>query len=181
MQIHIESLKNRPCKLQVDEPVEAFTELSELARKGLLNVDGSIHAELLAMQVNDLVEVEGTLSCSVVVPCSRCLRSVRQSLELPVTLVFTREGPAEVEMDEELELTEEAIGLIPFVGEVIDLRAALEQELLMGLPQHPLCADNCAGLCPVCGADRNQHHCNCAPPAFHAGFAALKGLKVTKE
>lgn len=181
MQIHIESLKNRPCKLQVAESPAAFPVLSELTEQGLLSVEGNICAELLAMQVNDLVEVEGTLSCTVVMPCSRCLQSVRLDLALPVMLVFTREVSDEAENAEELELTEDAIGLIPFSGEIIDLRDALEQELLMGLPQHPLCDDTCAGLCPVCGADRNRQCCDCVPPAFHAGFAALKGFKVAKD
>jgi len=181
MQIHIESLKNRPCKLRVVEPPASFPVLSALVEQGLLSTDGNISAELQAMQVNDLVEVEGMLSCTVIMPCSRCLQSVRLELALPVSLVFTRAGSVEPENTEELELTEEAIGLIPFEGEIIDLRDALEQELLMGMPQHPLCDENCAGLCPVCGADLNRQSCECVPPAFHAGFAALKGFKVAKD
>jgi len=181
MQIHIESLKNRPCKLQVVEPPATFPALYELVEQGLVSVNGFISAELQATQINDLVEIEGLMSCTVVVPCSRCLQSVCLELRLPVSLVFTRAGSGDPENAEELELTEEAIGLIPFEGEIIDLRDALEQELLMGMPQHPLCDDNCAGLCPVCGADLNRQSCDCVPPAFHAGFAALKGFKVAKD
>jgi uncharacterized protein len=180
MQIRIETLKNRPCKLSVAEPLEAFPVLHELAGQGELAVLGSIRAELMAMQVNDLVEVEGTLSGTVVLPCCRCLQPVTQQLEIPVALSFSRDSDTTAE-GEELELTEESIGLIPFEGEAIDLRGPLEQELLMALPQHPLCAENCAGLCPVCGADQNRQRCACTPPVFHGGLAALQGFKVAKE
>ena len=181
MQIRIETLKNRPCRLRVEEPPEAFPVLRDLAGQGVLAIRGSILVELVAMQANDLVEVEGTLSCVVVLPCSRCLQPVEQQLEVQVALSFTREPIGTAAEGEELELTEEAIGLIPFEGEAIDLREPIEQELLMALPQHPLCAEDCAGLCLVCGADLNRQGCTCTPPVFHGGLAALKGFKVAKE
>jgi len=181
MQIRIETLKNRPCRLRVEEPPEAFPVLRDLAGQGVLALRGSILAELVAMQANDLVEVEGTLSCVVVLPCSRCLQPVARQLEVQVALSFTREPIGTITEGEEVELTEEAIGLIPFAGEAIDLREPLEQELLMALPQHPLCAEDCAGLCLVCGADLNRQRCACTPPVFHGGLAALKDFKVAKE
>ena len=181
MQIRIETLKSRPCKLRVDEPLEAFPVLRDLAGQGELVVHGSIRAELVAIQANDLVEVEGTMLCSVVLPCSRCLQPVEQQLEMPVALSFTRESFGTTAGDEELELTEDAIGLIPFEGDTIDLREPLEQELLMALPQHPLCVEDCAGLCPVCGVNLNRQRCACTPPVFHGGLSALKGFKVAKE
>jgi uncharacterized protein len=181
MQIRIETLKNRPCKLKVEKPLEAFPVLHELAGQGELAVHGTIRAELVAMQVNDLVEVEGSLSCTVVLSCSRCLQPVAQQFEIPVALTFTRVPAGTTEEGDELELSEDTIGLIPFEGETIDLRVSLEQELLMALPQHPLCAADCAGLCPVCGADLNRQRCACIPPVFHGGLAALKGFKVAKE
>jgi uncharacterized protein len=181
MQIRIETLKHRPCRLRVDEPPEAFSVLRDLAGQGVLAIRGNIVAELVAMQANDLVEVDGTLSCVVVLPCSRCLQPVEQQLEMQVALSFTREPIGTIAAGEEVELTEEAIGLIPFEGETIDLREPLEQELLMALPQHPLCAEDCAGLCLVCGADLNRQGCACTPPVFHGGLAALKDFKVVKE
>jgi uncharacterized protein len=180
MEICIDSLKIRPRKLVFDEPLENFPVLRELAEKGELTLLGSIGAELVVTLVGTLVEVEGKLFCRVVFPCSRCLTPVEQQLDLTVALSFSRQAATPTEASGELELTEDQVGLIPFEGDVIDLRLPLEQELLMSLPQHPLCNDNCAGLCPVCGADRNRNECNCDPPVFHGGFAALKSLKTTK-
>jgi uncharacterized protein len=181
MEIRVDTLRERPRQLVIEEPVAGFPVLAELVAQGAVAFHGDIRVELVAMLAGTLVEVEGALTCTVVLACSRCLQPVEQKLELPVALSFTRQAPVENALAEELELTEDEIGLIAFEGDVIDLRTPLEQELLMGLPQHPLCADNCAGLCPVCGADLNRHRCGCVPPIFHGGLAALKGFKVAKD
>lgn len=181
MEIRIDSLKVRPRKLVFAEPVEAFPVLRELVERGELRFLGDIGTDVVATLVGSLVEVEGSLACTVVLPCSRCLQPVEQQIELQIALTFSRQLVHDAGAGEERELTEDEIGLIPFEGDVIDLRSSLEQELLMGLPQHPLCTNDCAGLCPVCGSDLNRNRCNCTPPIFHGGLAALKGLKVTKD
>lgn len=181
MEIRIDNLRDRPRKLVFEEPVEAFPLLRELSEQGAVVFLGTVNAVLVATLVGSLVEVDGQMNCKVVLSCSRCLQPVEQRLDLQVALSFSRQAPVAAEAGEDMELTEDEIGLIVFEGDTIDLRSPLEQELLVGLPQHPLCADDCAGLCPVCGADLNHGRCDCSPPVFHGGLAALKGFKVTKD
>jgi len=181
MEIRIDSLKVRPRKLAFEEPVEKFPVLRELVERGEVGFPGDISAELVVTLVGTLVEVEGSLACTVVLSCSRCLHPVEQRLDLQIALSFSRQVVPEAGTGEDRELTEEEIGLIPFEGDTIDLRSYLGQELLMGLPQHPLCANHCAGLCPVCGSDLNRNRCDCIPPVFHGGLGALKGFKVAKD
>ena len=40
------------------------------------------------------------------------------------------------------------------------------EEAILALPTRPLCAEDCRGLCPRCGANLNQGACGCpaAPP-----------------
>ena len=181
MEIRIDTLRERPRRLTFSEPVESFPALAELEGQEGGCFRGEIRAQLTAELVGSLVEVEGTLTATLASACSRCLQPVTLPLELPVALSFTRQGRVEADAAEEVELSEDDVGLIPFEGDEIDLRAPLEQELLMGLPQHPLCAEHCAGLCPVCGADQNRSRCGCTPPVFHGGLAALKNFKVAKD
>jgi uncharacterized protein len=37
--------------------------------------------------------------------------------------------------------------------------------IVLELPMAPLCRDDCRGLCPQCGADRNEADCGCVAPA----------------
>jgi uncharacterized protein len=68
---------------------------------------------------------------------------------------------------------------LTFSGGVIDLTAELRDELLLALPPSPLCREECAGLCPVCGGNRNATPCECAErERIRSGkFAALAKLK----
>ena len=179
MEIRVDNLHESPFRLAFEEPLENLPLLAEaVAAEGLV-FEWPLVGTLEVRRSGNVLEVEGTLGCTVSLPCSRCLQPVGQRLSIPVALSFERQQAAVAE-ETDRELTEDDLGLIPFSGDTLDLREALEQEVLLAIPQHPLCRDDCAGLCPVCGGDRNRHSCDCTPPVFHGGFAALKGLKLER-
>ena len=48
-------------------------------------------------------------------------------------------------------------------GDTIDVTEVVaRQHLLLALPIAPRCRDGCLGLCPTCGAERNEGECGCA-------------------
>lgn len=80
-------------------------------------------------------------------PCMRCLEAAA-----PVVTVDSREisQPSE-ELDS------------PYLdGDVLDVRSWAHDALALAMPAKLLCRPDCAGLCPVCGADLNSagpdHH-----------------------
>jgi uncharacterized protein len=76
-------------------------------------------------------------------PCMRCLADAE-----PVFAVVSREVSQPGE-GEELES--------PYVRDgVVDLRAWARDALALTVPTQVLCRPDCAGLCPVCGADLNE-------------------------
>ncbi len=57
---------------------------------------------------------------------------------------------------------------------LLELGAVAEADLVLALDTAPLCGENCLGLCPHCGTNRNRFCCDCAkklPP--DSPFAAL--------
>jgi uncharacterized protein len=65
------------------------------------------------------------------------------------------------------------------VGDQLDLAPMVREVVLLDAPTAPLCRDDCRGLCPQCGIDRNVESCDCsAEPADHRWGALdqLKGL-----
>ena len=46
---------------------------------------------------------------------------------------------------------------------VLDLTATMREYRLAAMPLAPLCRDDCEGLCPHCGTDRNETACACEP------------------
>lgn len=178
MLIQIDKLKRRPRQIEIDEQASDFLVLKELVEQGTITFNNRISGVCKVAWAGDTVDVVGELMTTVAMPCSRCLKPVVNPLTIPVELTYVVDvGEGEI-VGEDLEVPGEELGLIAYSGPEIDLRPDLEQEVVMALPQRPLCKEACRGLCPVCGSDLNQKTCSCEPSVFHSGLAALKDFKV---
>jgi uncharacterized protein len=65
-----------------------------------------------------------------------------------------------------------------YTGKVIDLDPIVREQLVLALPSYPVCKDSCKGLCPVCGANRNDRECGCDPHVPDPRWAGLKNVKL---
>jgi uncharacterized protein len=87
--------------------------------------------------------------------CDRCqIQSVRK-LDEEFSHTVVRSLADEEQDDEFLVLPNGTLELDELAGADIQL----------SLPQILLCREDCRGLCPTCGADRNQHPCDCEKQA----------------
>jgi uncharacterized protein len=129
--------------------------------------------------------LEGTALGSVDLSCGRCLRRYRHALREPFRLVLEPAGervPADPEGA--AALARDGIWLGDdletgwFRGSAIDLGPAFRELLALALPVQPVCREDCRGLCPRCGADRNVEGCGCAQAMRASPFAVLGRLKV---
>jgi uncharacterized protein len=75
------------------------------------------------------------------------------------------------------EIAADDLDVFPYDGEIVDLEPLIREHFVLAVPYAPLCRDDCKGLCPQCGVDRNVEACACEPPP-DPRFAALKGLKL---
>lgn len=115
--------------------------------------------------------VRGRLEARLDQNCRRCLRDVDYPFERELTLVFapTDELAGEDESGE--------VRPLPTEGIELDLADALREELILGAPAFVECREDCAGLCPRCGIDRNEEECDCTLEEPDARWAALRTLK----
>ena len=130
------------------------------------------------------VFVSGTVKGWLEVACSRCLGPARVPIEetLRVTYLPQAEVPHDLEDAEggdagSVEAGQDALDVYGYDGEIIDLEPLLREQVVLSVPYAPLCKEDCRGLCPGCGVDRNATPCACAPP-LDPRFAVLKSLKV---
>ena len=120
------------------------------------------------------LHVNGQLEAKVQVECDRCLKAV----DLPVDSKFKVEyiTPEDYQAQQAVELAEEDMDFGVFDGDVIDVDELVVEELTLAVPAHVLCKDNCKGICPACGIDRNQLDCGCETAEVDPRWAGLKKL-----
>lgn len=126
---------------------------------------GPVKAELEARSEKGVAEIVGNLAVELELTCSRCLGPIKQTLQIPFREVFT--DRPEIIPKEELEdvhvVTDDRIELAPFVEEAVWLE----------LPFAPVCGEDCKGLCPVCGNNRNLEPCGCNTDRVDPRLAGL--------
>jgi uncharacterized protein len=103
--------------------------------------------------------LQGQLKGNLDTICSRCLEPATLALDVPVAVVYVEKGSEKPDEDDEDQL--EAPDTLTFENGVVDLAPEIRDEILMAIPVSVLCRPECAGLCPVCGGNRNQNPCDC--------------------
>jgi uncharacterized protein len=132
----------------------------------------------------------GTFHGELTVACSRCVNPVKLVIDehLRVTFMPRHELPDDDaddakpragadDAEEGPEVAVEDLDVFPFDGERIDLEPLFREQFVLAIPYAPLCAEDCKGLCPQCGIERNTATCTCEPP-IDPRLAGLKGLKI---
>ncbi len=145
-----------------------------------LDDGGAAQVELYGDGEN--VHVNGKVTGKVTVACSRCVGPVAIELDEPIHVTYlpVHAMPAELDEDsagEGVELAENDLDVYPYDGEAVDLEPLVREQYVLAVPFAPLCREDCLGLCPQCGADRNHAPCACEKPV-DPRFEALQGLKL---
>jgi uncharacterized protein len=181
--LHIDQIKSKDLYLDFEEKPEAFPVLAEMIQNRECEFLDPLKVSARAFRIRELFEVEGHFQTRVRLICSRCLKNFDSLLASGFALTYTREAPGlgAEPTEEEVELRVEEIGLMYFRGEEIDLRDGIQEQVVMTFPLKPLCDEKCKGLCPTCGADRNQGDCGCEHKPITNQFAVLKKLKLNKK
>ncbi len=116
--------------------------------------------------------VRATLEC----PCSRCLEAFTTTVDAPFDAFFL---PASANAGGgERQVADEDLGVSFYTNDTIDLGEIIREQFYLALPMKPLCREDCQGLCPVCGINRNRETCSCQPIWVDPRLEPLKRLKT---
>jgi len=140
----------------------------------------AIQARLqLTKQGEDEVYVQGSVSSTLAVECSRCLKSFPLRLHSDFHLEYL--PSAHVPSGGEHALSHESLDLHYYEGDEIDLEDELIGQLLLWVPMRPLCADDCRGLCARCGQDLNANPCACPAEPGDFRWSGLKNFQIKES
>jgi len=135
--------------------------------------DGAIAGPVRLMHIDLGVLVQGDLRGQVTLGCARCLEPVAVPLAVRVEEVFT----PTIDLLTGKAITPEEEDRALWIDErhILDLTEVLRQNVLLAVPLHVLCRQECRGLCPTCGKNLNEGPCHCEPEP-DPRWAVLAGL-----
>ncbi|WP_135547067.1 YceD family protein [Paenibacillus cymbidii] len=150
MQLNIKELTAKERQMAISMRVDLSNMLA-----GHQDVTGSgpLDVKLEARGVSGIARIDGELKLPLQLLCSRCLTPLEEELVIPFHERFTQQAELVREEDEENThiVADAKVELTPY----------LEEAVWLALPYAPVCREDCLGLCPDCGTNRNERPCAC--------------------
>ena len=161
--VNVADLVHRPASRRTEHlsgPTSAMLVTETTVAEGTtLNIDAVLEA------VSDGVLATGETHVEWEANCRRCLTPITGLTSSSFREMYSAH-PIEGET-------------YPLRHDSVDLELVAREAILLDLPLAPLCGDDCLGLCPTCGVDRNETSCSCTSPATDQRWSALDGLSTT--
>jgi len=142
------------------------------------------HMGVRAHRMGQDLFLEGEVRGAYALECSRCLSRYPARVAEPFRVLLEPAGervPAEPESAAALARDGICLGddvdTGLYRGREIELGSFFLEIVALALPVQPLCREDCKGLCPRCGADRNHDPCQCTEAPPPSPFAVLEALR----
>lgn len=147
-------------------------------------VGTTMAATVTAERHAEVVQVHGRVTARFSCACSRCAEPV----ELPVDVSFDHHfvGPGQLDAggddDGEAGVLDSDPDVSEHDGAVVALDDLCIEHVILALPDVPLCAEDCLGLCPQCGTNRNLESCTCVAASERSSpWAKLAEVRLQKN
>jgi DUF177 domain-containing protein len=169
---HVRDLEIRAGRFDVELPPGVIEFLDpKLRQAGSLVATGK--AELVTGPLGE-IRVKGHVRVQMEADCDRCLEPARFPIDSDFELYYrpVAEGYGE---ETAIDAGEAEMGF--YEGDGVELNEVLREFVLLTLPMQRLCREDCKGICPECGQNRNQKECQCQASAIDDRWQALKGMR----
>ena len=155
-----------------------------------MSIHGTVAVGLELRTVERAICVTGVVEGTAVRQCVRCLKEFDDPVAFSVRAVYERETKAAtstLKRDDqrkrkaalvvEIDPEEQNDDVYHYVGDHLELAPMLREQWILASPMHPLCANECLGLCARCGKDLNAGPCRCPAEPTGGPFQMLRDSK----
>ena len=115
------------------------------------------------------LEIQGQVQAKVQYVCSRCLVNFSRDVSVDFSERYL-ETPDQNATDTDLD------GVSFYQGDEIDITVLVRDSVLLSEPLQPVCSEDCCGLCPECGVNRNVEACSCQQQTIDPRLLVLQKL-----
>jgi uncharacterized protein len=152
--IHEYVFEAEPSKIGMDERFSKMVKLK-------VRLDKSSRQILLQADIS----AEGAFVCD------RCLDDFVWQIDRKYSMVYIQGDRSTLDLKKE-----EEIQALSADTNYIDLDDDVRQYILLAIPQKLLCKEDCEGICPTCGVNRNSEECTCNVQVPDSRWDTLKKL-----
>lgn len=132
-------------------------------------------AEMLKDSGGEL-RIQGRYTVELKAVCDRCLTEARFPLDAGFDLFY--QPASTIARDEEIEIHEGEVEIGFYSNGGLELEDILREQILLALPMQRVCSEDCKGICPICGKNRNQSACDCHATKTDDRWGALRKLEI---
>lgn len=122
--------------------------------------------------------LDGVVAFTARLECSRCLAPYPFEFDETFSLILYRQKETS---GVEREIGRQDLDVSYFSSDILELAPIAEERIQLAIPMKPLCRDECAGLCPSCGEDRNSGPCGCRIKTPDPRWNALRELQKIEK
>jgi uncharacterized protein len=182
MLIELAELELHPIDFQEEFPPDAIDLGEDVRQLKLLKTSG--RAQLVEehhgkRNVIQDIRLNGELATRLELLCARCLEPVAQDVTRKFDLLYRPLGTDAGNEELSVTVAEAEVGY--YQGGGLLLEDAIREQVLLAVPLKVVCREDCRGLCPTCGKNRNTEPCSCAPPLGDPRWSALKDIREKLE
>ena len=182
MLIELAELELHPVDFQEEFPPDAIDLGEDVRQLTLLKTSG--RAQLVEehhgkRNVIQDIRLNGELATRLELLCARCLETVAQDVTRKFDLLYRPLGTDAGNEELSVTVAEAEVGY--YQGDGLLLEDAIREQVLLAVPLKVVCREDCKGLCPTCGKNRNTEPCSCAPPLGDPRWSALKDIREKLE
>lgn len=168
--------------LALDDRAGASLSFTEVIESGTeVPFPRPVEGRIAFSRAEDITWVRGDVGTDVTLACARCARPFGFRLAGTFREGYRAGAAAAKEGTERAEGLSRGPVVLSLTSAQLDLTELVRQHLVMALPMAPLCRLDCRGLCPACGADRNEGTCDCADDETDPRLRVLRAFRPTSE
>jgi uncharacterized protein len=142
----------------------------QLKQVAPIQVEGDAELSEALMEIR----VKGHLTTGMEIACDRCLEPGKFPIDASFDLIYRPESASPEGDEVAIAGKEVEIGFYKEAG--LDLVDVVREQVLLMLPMQRVCSEDCKGICPICGQNRNLAACGCQPKVADDRWSVLRNL-----
>lgn len=178
MEFIVSELEREPVEFDLELAPGAIDFGDQAEQEGPLATSGRaevLHEHRGPKEIIPDIRLRGKFAGRLLAPCARCVEPVEVPLAAEFDLIFRPVGADSDAPERSITAPETEIGY--YQKDSLLLEDVLREQVLLTLPVRTLCKPDCKGLCPRCGANRNNQKCTCEEGPADPRWEALAGLR----